>query len=124
MPNLNVTTLEVPEFDGIVDTEQTITRFIRLKPDPAFDLVAQYRSFTYRPEAISISYRVNRGASTPFWYIFEIRVYGYKVLKSGKPSTNRANRIKNSFHERGSHPVPPWAAKIAKSLVPTVPTEV
>ncbi|UTN93070.1 hypothetical protein SEA_MARKY_67 [Streptomyces phage Marky] len=115
---------EVPEFDGIVDTEQTITRHIRLKPDPDFDLVAQYRDFTYRPNAISITYRVNRGADTPFWYIFEIRVYGYKVLKSGNPSTNRVNRVKNSFHERGAHPVPTWAAKIAKSLLPEVPTEV
>ncbi len=124
MPNLNVATLEVPDFDGIVDTEQTITRHIRLKPDPAFDLVAQYRSFTYRPSEISITYRVNRGASVPFWYVFEIRLCGYKVLKSGQASTNRVNRIKNSFHERGSHPVPPWAAKIAKRLLPTVPTEV
>ncbi|AXH49454.1 hypothetical protein SEA_CROSBY_66 [Streptomyces phage Crosby] len=118
--------IEIPEFAGIVDTEQTITRYIRLADagDDRFDLVAQYRDHKIRPSEISITYRVNRGADVPFWYVFEIRVYGYKVLKSGKPSTNRVNRSKNSYHERGAHRVPEWAAKIAKDRMPTVPTEV
>ncbi|QFG07957.1 hypothetical protein SEA_INTOLERANT_62 [Streptomyces phage Intolerant] len=110
--------------EGRTDTEQTIIRRWTIKELPELDIMIQYRNDMMRPNCLAVTYRVNRGSEKPEWYVFEIRIYGQKVLKSGKASTNRASRGKNRYTPYGSNAVPGWAAKIAKDNMPTSEPEV
>lgn len=109
---------------GAPDTEQTLIRRWDIRVLPELDLPVQYRNHEMRPHMLSVTYRVNRGMQVPAWYIFEVRIYGNRVLKGGKVSANRATRAKNRYYERGAQGVPEWAAKIAKAGMPTSAPEV
>jgi hypothetical protein len=114
----------IPEFDGIVDTEQTITRHIRLavtEGDNRFDFAPSYRGGYFRPSEITLHYRVNRGADNPFWYLFNVKIRGGKVLSGGvRVSTAYSNVIRESFYPEKA---PEWAREIGARLLPTAEIE-
>jgi hypothetical protein len=114
----------IPDFMSIIDTEQTIIREIDLavaEGDNRFDFLASYRGGNFRPSHIKLVYRVNRGASSPYWYLFQIKIRGGKVLSGGhRVSTSFQNVINESFYPEKA---PEWAREIGAMLKPTVEIE-
>ncbi|AWY07548.1 hypothetical protein SEA_LAZERLEMON_65 [Streptomyces phage LazerLemon] len=119
-----MTEVAIPDFASIVDSEQMITRAIQLavtEGDDRFDFTPTYRSGSFRPTRIKLFYRVNRGASSPYWYLFNIKITGGKVLSGGRRvSTADANVITESFYPERA---PEWARAMGADLLPTVEIE-
>lgn len=115
---------EIPGFASIVDTEQTIIRDIDLvvtEGDNRFDFEASYRGGMFRPTHIKLVYRVNRGVTSPYWYLFQIKIRGGKVLSGGhRVSTSFQNVINESFYPESA---PVWAREIGAQLKPVVEVE-
>lgn len=104
-----------------VDTEQTLTRDVRIAPHfDQFDISAPYRSGMFRPSDVRLHYRVNRGADTPFWYLFQITIRAAKVLKNGETSTAFANIISAKYYPERA---PEWAREMGAALKPSVEIE-
>lgn len=113
--------IEIPPFASIVDSEQSITREIQLAPeDDAFDFAAAYRGGLFRPSRIKLFYRVNRGVTSPYWYLFQVKITGGKVLKGGRVSDAYSNIIKESFYPEHA---PEWAREMGAQLKPVVEVE-
>jgi hypothetical protein len=114
----------IPDFASIVDTEQSITRTIQLavtEGDNRFDFTPSYRGGYFRPSEITLFYRVNRGASSPYWYLFNIKIRGGKVLSGGvRVSTAYSNIIRESFYPEKA---PEWARAMGADLLPKVEIE-
>ena len=121
---MNTIPVPVPDFGGIVDTEQTIIREISLvvrEGDNRFDFKASYRGGWFRPTGIKLVYRVNRGVTNPYWYLFQIKIRGGKVLSGGhRVSTAYSNVINEGFYPEKS---PEWAREIGARLKPVVEIE-
>lgn len=119
-----MTKVAIPDFASIVDSEQTITREIQLavtEGDNRFDFAPSYRGGYFRPSRIKLFYRVNRGASSPYWYLFNIKITGGKVLSGGhRVSTAYANVITESFYPEKA---PEWARAMGADLLPSVEIE-
>lgn len=119
-----MTEIEIPDFMNIVDTEQTIIREIDLavgEGDNRFDFQAHYVKGWFRPSHITLVYRVNRGASLPYWYLFQVKIRGGKVLSGGHRVSTAFVNIKNeSFYPEKA---PVWAREIGAMLKPVVEIE-
>jgi len=113
---------DFPDFTSIIDTEQTIIRTIMLADmgDTRFDITAPYRSGTFRPSRIELVYRVNRGSTSPYWYLFSVKITAAKVLKSGRTSDAYSNQIAERFYPEKA---PQWARLIGAMLKPVVEIE-
>jgi hypothetical protein len=116
---------EFPDFTSIIDTEQTITREIQLgveEGDNRYDFRKKYgRDGWFRPSRIKLIYRVNRGSTAPYWYLFQVKITGGKVLSGGhRVSTAFVNIVNESFYPEDA---PPWALKIGAMLLPRVEIE-
>ncbi|AWY07383.1 hypothetical protein SEA_JACKIEB_65 [Streptomyces phage JackieB] len=113
---------EYPGFTSIIDSDQIITREISLADagDDRFDFPAKYRGGTFRPSRIKLVYRVNRGSSEPYWYLFQVKITAAKVLKGGRISDAYSNQIAESFYPEHA---PEWARKMGADLLPVVKAE-
>lgn len=104
-----------------VDTEQTITRDVRIAPRfDQCDFPHPYRQGMFRPHEVRFQYRVNKGSDRPFWYLFQVTIRVAKVLKSGEVSTAHQNRDSLSFYPER---VPEWAKEMGAALKPSVEIE-
>lgn len=116
--------IEIPPFASIVDTEQSITREIQFAVeagDNRFDFKPSYRGGSFRPSKIKLFYRVNRGVTNPYWYLFQVKITGGKVLSGGvRISTAYANVITESFYPEHA---PEWAREMGAQLKPVVEVE-
>lgn len=113
----------IPDFMSIIDTEQMITREIDLavaEGDNRFDFKRSYRDGWFRPSHIKLVYRVNRGVSSPYWYLFQVKIRGAKVLSGNRLSTAFVNIVTESFYPEKA---PAWACEIGAMLKPTVEIE-
>lgn len=119
----HVTKIEIPDFMSIIDTEQTITREIALavaEGDNRFDFSRSYRDGRFRPSHIKLVYRVNRGTASPYWYLFQVKIRGAKVLSGNRLSTAFVNIVTENFYPEKA---PAWAREIGAMLKPTVEIE-
>jgi hypothetical protein len=114
--------IPIPDFTSIIDTEQTIIREISLANagDDRFDIPGAYRSGTFRPSRIKLTYRVNRGSGEPYWYLFSARIDAAKVLKGGRISQAYSNMTTDTYYPEH---LPAWAREIGAMLKPVVETE-
>jgi hypothetical protein len=110
----------LPSITG-VDTEQRITRRVKVDAsDGAWDHPVSYRQGTYRPYSVKIEYRVNRGASEPFWYVFEYEVASAKLKKDGTPSDAYNAYVTTRYTGGGT---PKWLVGMGQHLMPVVGVE-
>lgn len=113
----------LPPLQGIVDTEQTVTRYMNFGievGDDRFDFEVSHRSGTFRPLGAKFHYRVNRGSTAPYWYLFQVTIRGARVLRGGRISTAGRNIIAHSSYiER----TPQWAREMGRSMQPLVEVE-
>lgn len=110
---------------SIVDTEQTIIRrfSVDAETDGSEDFESRYgcNGRKYRPVEVRLMYRVNRGATSPYWYVYDIRVTGQQVLKSGKLSDAYTGQHTISYIQ---HEAPewlkPWLLEMRPETVPEI----
>lgn len=115
--------IEIPAITSLVISDQTITREFTVgnAGDGRFDLTPQYgRSGKFRPTRIRFVYRVNMGASSPFWYLFQVKITAAKVLKDGSLSEAYSNIITETMYPER---VPMWVQEMGTRMKPHVEIE-
>lgn len=109
----------------MIDTEQNITRTfdVTAAEDGSEDAPAKYNysGRMYRPVRVMIRYRVNRGATVPYWYIWELKVDGQHVLKNGTLSQAYIGQHTATYRYDEA---PVWLIEIAEELKPVIEPEI
>lgn len=114
---------------GMIDTDQNLyRRFDILAPeDGSEDFAPQYggTSRVYRPYRVELTYRVNRGATMPFWYCFTAKVKGRQVLKGNRLSQSYSGQHDRRYTMGPTRPdgTPEWLWALAGEMLPVTAFE-
>lgn len=105
-----------PSVTSMVDTEQTVSRTFDVDASSGdYDMEISYRGGMFRPSRVTLHYRVNKGATTPYWYLFQVRVKMAKVLKNDRVSDAYQNiRTESVYPEHA----PTWLREMGAALLP------
>ncbi len=110
-----------PSITSMIHTEQTLTRDFQVDASSGeWDMPISYRKGTFRPTGVILHFRVNRGATQPYWYLFNAKLRMAMVLKSGEVSGAYPNIRTESFNPEN---LPVWVKEMAQEMLPQAEPE-